>query len=387
MSSSRNAAAGSRSKASAAKAARAASGGDAEARLDVSRNAHSPRPRADAGAGAGVSSSAAARTSALRNGGSSASANGGNAKRHDDGDIEMVVDARAGAAARKSKAGGGGLLKKKTTKLGAGYKGGVVELDLDKATAATAGSHGNAAAARTRSQTTSQMAAMDRSALQLAEQSSLATKRSRALVAQTYEVGSATATKLSEQTEQLGRIQDDLIDTNVSLDRADKLIHEIENPFTSKFTPGPKVGKKKENQLKSAKLRADGQFVRTPVDEVPVVQSLDDLISGDNLPTSPREKRSTAKEREALLGGANKKEAARREGEPMSTEERLRQLRQEQDEDIHAIGATVAGLKGMALQMNAELSTQEELIDAVEHDTEIVNRRLQRNTRKVKALK
>mmetsp|Transcript_16249 Transcript_16249/g.35229 ORF Transcript_16249/g.35229 Transcript_16249/m.35229 type:complete len:382 (-) Transcript_16249:313-1458(-) len=300
----------------------------------------------------------------------------------DDDEIEMVTDARAGG--RKGKTGGGGgLLKKKNAKLAAGHKGGVVDLDLDSTDPNTTsmGSHGRAAAGRTRAQTTAQMSAMDREALRLAEESSESTKRSRAKVLETYEVGSATATKLSEQTEQLGRIQDDLIDTNASLDRADKIIHELDNPFTSKFTPAPKS--KKENQLKSSKMRANGEFVRTPVEEVPVVQ-LDDLLSGKGLPPP----RSAAKEREELLGGSKGGRGSNSNGTGTnSTEERLRQLREEQDEDIRAIGSTVAGLKGMAIQMNAELKTQEELIEAVDHDTEVVNRRLQKNTRKVKQLK
>ena len=66
------------------------------------------------------------------------------------------------------------------------------------------------------------------------------------------------------------------------------------------------------------------------------------------------------------------------------TERRLYMLQQEQDDDLQDIGGVVGDLKGLALQMNTELTYQNEMLDAVNHDAEVVSRRLKDNNRKVK---
>jgi len=268
-------------------------------------------------------------------------------------EFEIVTDCKS---ERKKKAIGFGS-KKNSTKLA---RSSVVELDFDTSTQSKSYTSN-----KPRSQYITEMSKMETESLKLAEESSLSTKRSKALILETHQIGNATANTLVEQTEQLEKVQDDLIYTGATLDKTDRLLHELHNPFVSKFTSHKRNSR--ENQLQSAKMKGKPGIVR----------DLDDGESGGK----------KSNEREELLEKSGKGEGkVERKNGMESTEERLRRLRVEQDEDLKEIGSTVGELKGLANRMNMELSHQNEMIDAIDHDTQVTQRRLKENTKRTKDL-
>jgi len=260
-----------------------------------------------------------------------------------------------------------------------GKNSNVVELDIVDDPNNQYTTYGN----KSRQEYVSEMTEMDREAIKVAEETSASTKRSKALVQQTRQVGIETNTKLSQQTQQLEKMQDDLIETNATLDKTDVLINKLENPFTHKFMPGPR--KKKEDRMESAKAR-DGRI--QDLDKVEAEQNAEGQPGNVyEILVSPDSKSRTKKEQLLSPRDKAKLDRMRRETAGMSeTELRLYKLRMEQDEDIKEIGSTVGELKSLASNMNKQLTYQNEMIDNVQKDVTTVDRRLHTNNKRIKEL-
>ncbi|KAA8496622.1 Synaptosomal-associated protein 25-B [Porphyridium purpureum] len=296
-------------------------------------------------------------------------------------EFEVVEDSRAKkqSTARGSLFGGG------RRKARAAAAAAVVELDIVETTGSSKHTQYASYGDKSRQEYVQELDAMDAEALRLAEDSALSTKRTRALVHETREVGTATATALNQQSEQLERIQDDLVETNATIDRTDKIIQKLASPWTYKLQPGAR--RKKEDQLKSSGMNR-GRVI--DLDESTGLEIVSESVSPRGSGGGKKKKDAKVleqEEREALLSPRTraKQEKIRKDTAHMTeTERRLYILEQEQDDDLNDIGKVVGDLKGLALAMNTELNYQTEMIVAVTHDAGVTSRRLKENNRKVK---
>lgn len=259
---------------------------------------------------------------------------------------------------------------------------------------------------RTPHPTSDELNQMDSTQLQeLVEQSAQAGKDATAhalrMATEARQIGADTAQTMQNQTEQLEKMTEDLVDVNASLDKSERTIDKMNRPkivrmFQIKRSKGKGLDKVRpgEKELEERqKIRNEG------LDSIDVraMQKQEATVDMDDLEAPvdslDGEGDSNKKNRLKLFGGKRTKsnEAA---NTPLQSSRRIQEdysgysdnvatVLRKQDDDLDKISDVLGDMKSMANAMNNELEYQAQVINDVQNMSEETSKRTRDNKNRI----
>uniref|UniRef100_A0A7S2ZEK0 t-SNARE coiled-coil homology domain-containing protein n=1 Tax=Rhodosorus marinus TaxID=101924 RepID=A0A7S2ZEK0_9RHOD len=207
-------------------------------------------------------------------------------------------------------------------------------------------------------------------AKQTSEDSFARTQRMLKMTEETRQVAVATAEQLENQTGQLEKMDKDMNDIQVLVERSEKTVDKMIRPWYARV-PGRGKLSKKDKEDKTKKNRKQKGSIEEIVDEEPKEQPTTSELTeaGENVEEM----------RDDLLGdmpsdggGIRDQKPPRPRAKPRRTGpnaellDELDKAEEEQENQLSEMGSMLRDLKGIASGMNQELEKQEGLIDGLD---------------------
>mmetsp|Transcript_16706 Transcript_16706/g.68408 ORF Transcript_16706/g.68408 Transcript_16706/m.68408 type:complete len:215 (+) Transcript_16706:488-1132(+) len=207
---------------------------------------------------------------------------------------------------------------------------------------------------------------------------------------ETRQVAVATAEQLENQTGQLEKMDKDMNDIQVLVERSEKTVDKMIRPWYARV-PGRGKLSKKDKEDKTKKNRKQKGSIEEIVDEEPKEQPTTSELTeaGENVEEM----------RDDLLGdmpsdggGIRDQKPPRPRAKPRRTGpnaellDELDKAEEEQENQLSEMGSMLRDLKGIASGMNQELEKQEGLIDGLDQSADATTERIELNNTKLKRI-